>query len=64
MFKDLLQTDFFQDVSTKAKNGIIKEDRSKYNTIFTEIKKILANDDKIIISDTALLIDKNCKNNL
>jgi hypothetical protein len=58
MFKDVLQTDFFQLASDKASNGIIKEDREKYAVIFDEVRKVLANDDKIIISDINVLLNK------
>ncbi len=58
MFKNLLITDFFEVISDNAKNGIIKNDRMKYQPIFEVVEQILSDDDKIIISDVNLIINK------
>ena len=63
MFKNLLKTDFFQEISREAESGIIKEDRLKYKKIFDETNTLIENDDIIILSDIDIILNHINKKN-
>jgi hypothetical protein len=57
MFKQLLDTDFFQQVSDEAQQKIIKKDRGCYKSVFDETRKVIANDSLVILSDVATILN-------
>ena len=64
MFKKLLDTDYYNEISTLA-SKIIKQDRDKYLPIFDLIREIIKKDRRVIISDTSVLINQSfCDNTL
>ena len=56
MFKSILETDFFEQEITNAKNTIIKKDRLQYQPIFDKIKQELSKDDTVVFSDLNKII--------
>lgn len=63
MFKNLLKTNFFQEISQEAEAGIIKEDRLRYKEVFDETRDIIKNDDIIILSDIDIIMNYINKKN-
>jgi hypothetical protein len=57
MFKNLLKSDFFQNISDTAKKNIIKTDRDKYKIVFDETRKLIQNDPIIILSNVNTIIE-------
>lgn len=53
MFKSLLDTNFFNDELTIAKNTVISDDRKKYYPIFADVKSLLKNNDTVIFSNVS-----------
>jgi superoxide dismutase len=55
MFAKLLTTNYFADVAQTAQSTFIKMDREQYYPIFELVKKLLAKDDKTVLSEPMLL---------
>lgn len=58
MFKQILNTDFFQLEETKALNTVIKSDRLKYLPVFKEVRRGLIGDPNVVLSNLDMLINK------
>jgi hypothetical protein len=63
MFKNIINTNYLEDIFNIARTGIILEDRQKYIKIFDETRSIIKNNDIVILSNFNEILKKGIIDN-